>query len=119
MVNVGATVAREANSLGLAATLTETSRKSESPFSSSPRRLPLARYYNNLGVERVAAAARKRLEYFQRTIENDPSDPTILQHGVPLFPAGDRAGAAREIRHSARYAPERRRRQDDARIFTP
>jgi len=104
-------VAREANFyLGLAAYAHGDFAQSEAAFEFVAARLPLAEVYNNLGV--VAARgghsssshssnSKQAADYFQRAIENDPSDADYhFNLGVTLAADGDRAGAAREL-HTA------------------
>jgi tetratricopeptide (TPR) repeat protein len=95
-------VAREANFyLGLAAYAHGDLTKSESAFEFVVVRLPLAEVYNNLGVVAARRGQKKAADYFQRAIQNDPSDPDYhFNMGVTLSLAGDRAGAAREL-HTA------------------
>jgi tetratricopeptide (TPR) repeat protein len=100
-------VAREANFyLGLAAYAHGDLAKSESAFQFVAARLPLAEVYNNLGVVASRRGQKKATEYFQRAIENDPSDPDYhFNMGVTLSQAGDRAGAARELRTTLDHRP--------------
>ncbi len=97
-------VAREANFyLGLAAYSHGDFAKSESAFAFVAARLPLAEVYNNLGVvaARRGHSPKKAVDYFERAIQNDPSDADYhFNLGVTLTQAGDRVGAAREL-HSA------------------
>ena len=99
---VSGAVAREANFyLGLAAYAHGDFAKSESAFAFVAARLPLAEVYNNLGV--VAAhrghSPKTAADYFERAMRNDPSDADYhFNLGVALTQAGDRAGAARELR---------------------
>jgi tetratricopeptide (TPR) repeat protein len=93
-------LAREANFyLGLAAYAHGDYLKSESAFEFVAARLPLAEVYNNLGV--VAASRGKTktaADYFERAIQNDPSDPDYhFNLALTLAQAGDRAGEAREL----------------------
>jgi len=101
------TVAREANFyLGLAAYSHGDLAKSETAFQFVAARLPLAEVYNNLGVVASRRGQKKASEYFQRAIENDPSDPDYhFNMGVTLSQAGDRAGAARELRTALDHRP--------------
>jgi tetratricopeptide (TPR) repeat protein len=96
---ISGAVAREANFyLGLAAYAHGDFAKSESAFQFVAARLPLAEVYNNLGVVAARRGQKKAAEYFQRAIENDPSDPDYhFNMGVTLSQAGDRAGATREL----------------------
>ena len=97
-------IAREANFyLGLAAYAHGDFAKSESAFEFVAARLPLAEVYNNLGVVagRRGRSPKTAGDYFERAIQNDPSDPDYhFNLGVTLTLAGDRAGAAREL-HTA------------------
>ena len=95
-------VAREANFyLGLAAYAHGDLAKSEAAFAFVAARLPLAEVYNNLGVVAARRGQKKAADFFQRAIQNDPSDPDYhFNLGVTLSVAGDRAGAAREL-HTA------------------
>jgi Tfp pilus assembly protein PilF/TolB-like protein len=101
---VSGAVAREANFyLGLAAYAHGDFAKSESAFAFVAARLPLAEVYNNLGVvaTRRGHNPKTAADYFERAIQNDPSDPDYhFNLGVTLIQAGDRAGAAREL-HTA------------------
>jgi tetratricopeptide (TPR) repeat protein len=97
-------VAREANFyLGLAAFAHGDFAKSESAFEFVAARLPLAEVYNNLGVvaARRAHNSKKAADYFQKAIQNDPSDGDYhFNLAVTLAADGDRAAAAREL-HAA------------------
>ncbi len=95
-------VAREANFyLGLAAYAHGDYAKSESAFEFVAARLPLAEVYNNLGVVAARRGQKKAVDYFDKAIQNDPSDPDYhFNLGVTLSQAGDRAGAVREL-HTA------------------
>ena len=97
-----ASVAREANFyLGLAAYAHGDFAKSESAFEFVAARLPLAEVYNNLGVVAARRGQRKAADYFERAIQNDPSDADYhFNLGVTFTQTGDRAGAAREM-HTA------------------
>jgi len=103
-VQKSSAVAREANFyLGLAAYSRGDFAKSESAFAFVAARLPLAEVYNNLGVvaARRGHSSKTAADYFERAIQNDPSDPDYhFNMGVALTQAGDRAGAAREL-HTA------------------
>jgi tetratricopeptide (TPR) repeat protein len=101
-------VAREANFyLGLAAYAHGDFAKSETAFEFVAARLPLAEVYNNLGV--VAARRghpKTAAEYFERAIQNDPSDADYhFNLGVTLTLAGDRAAAARELHTALDHRP--------------
>jgi tetratricopeptide (TPR) repeat protein len=100
-------VAREANFyLGLAAYAHGDFAKSETAFQFVAARLPLAEVYNNLGVVAARRGQKKAADYFERAIQNDPSDPDYhFNMGVTLSQAGDRAGAARELRTALDHRP--------------
>jgi tetratricopeptide (TPR) repeat protein len=100
-------VAREANFyLGLAAYAHGDFAKSESAFQFVAARLPLAEVYNNLGVVAARRGQKKAVDYFERAIQNDPSDPDYhFNMGVTLSQAGDRAGATRELRTALDHRP--------------
>jgi tetratricopeptide (TPR) repeat protein len=100
-------VAREANFyLGLAAYAHGDFAKSEAAFQFVAARLPLAEVYNNLGVVAARRGQKKAAEYFERAIQNDPSDPDYhFNLGVTLSQAGDRAGATRELRTALDHRP--------------
>jgi Flp pilus assembly protein TadD len=102
-----ATVAREANFyLGLAAYAHGDFAKSESAFEFVAARLPLAEVYNNLGVVAARRGQKKAADYFERAIQNDPSDPDYrFNLGVTLAQAGDHVGAARELHAAIDHRP--------------
>ena len=84
--------------LGLAAYSHGDFVKSQSAFEFVAARLPLAEVYNDLGVVAARRGQKKAADYFQRAIQNDPSDPDYhFNMGVALNVAGDRAGATREL----------------------
>ena len=100
-------IAREANFyLGLAAYAHGDFAKSESAFAFVAARLPLAEVYNNLGVVAARRGQKKAADYFERAIQNDPSDADYhFNLGVALTQAGDRAGAARELHTALDHRP--------------
>jgi tetratricopeptide (TPR) repeat protein len=104
-----APVAREANFyLGLAAYAHADFARSESAFEFVAARLPLAEVYNNLGVvsARRGHSPKVAADYFERAIQNDPSDPDYhFNLGVSLAQAGDRTAAARELRAALENRP--------------
>jgi len=102
-----ASVAREANFyLGLAAYAHGDFAKSESAFEFVAARLPLAEVYNNLGVVAARRGQRKAADYFERAIQNDPSDADYhFNLGVTFTQTGDRAGAARELHTALDHHP--------------
>jgi tetratricopeptide (TPR) repeat protein len=100
-------VAREANFyLGLAAYAHGDFAKSQSAFEFVAARLPLAEVYNDLGVVAARRGQKKAVDYFEKAIENDPSDSDYhFNMAVTLNLAGDRAGAARELRTALDHRP--------------
>jgi Flp pilus assembly protein TadD/TolB-like protein len=100
-------IAREANFyLGLAAYAHGDFAKSESAFQFVAARLPLAEVYNNLGVVAARRGQKNAAEYFERAIQNDPSDADYhFNLGVTLALAGDRAAAARELHTALDHRP--------------
>jgi tetratricopeptide (TPR) repeat protein len=108
-VQKSSAVAREANFyLGLSAYAHGDFAKSESAFEFVAARLPLAEVYNDLGVvaARRGHSSKTAADYFQRAIQNDPSDADYhFNMGVTLSQAGDRAGAARELHTALDHRP--------------
>ena len=100
-------VAREANFyLGLAAYAHGDFAKSQSAFEFVGARLPLAEVYNNLGVVAARRGQKRAADYFDRAIQNDPSDPDYhFNMAVTLTAAGDRVGAARELHTALDHRP--------------
>jgi tetratricopeptide (TPR) repeat protein len=104
-----AAVSREANFfLGLAAYAQGDYARSESAFEFVAARLPLAEVYNNLGAvsARRGHNPKRAADYFERAIQNDPSDPDYhFNLAIALAQCGDRAGATREIRTALDHRP--------------
>jgi tetratricopeptide (TPR) repeat protein len=100
-------VAREANFyLGLAAFAHGDFAKSESAFEFVAARLPLAEVYNNLGAAAARRGQKKAADYFEKAIQNDPSDADYhFNLGVNLCQSGDRADAIRELRAALDHRP--------------
>jgi tetratricopeptide (TPR) repeat protein len=102
-------VAREANFyLGLAAYAHGDFAKSETALEFVAARLPLAEVYNNLGVvaARRGRNSKTAADYFERAIQNDPSDADYhFNMGVTLAADGDRAAAARELHTALDHRP--------------
>jgi tetratricopeptide (TPR) repeat protein len=102
-------VACEANFyLGLAAYTHRDFAKSETAFEFVAARLPLAEVYNNLGVvaARRGHSPKTAADYFERAIQNDPSDADYrFNLGVTLAQSGDRAAAARELHTALDHRP--------------
>jgi len=102
-----APVARESNFyLGLAAYAQGDLVRAQNAFSFVAARLPLAEVYNNLGVVASHREPRKAAEYFERAIEDDPSDADYRYNlGVNLVQTGDHAGAVRALRTALDLRP--------------
>ncbi len=103
------TLAREAHFyLGLAAYAQGDYAKSESAFEFVAARLPLAEVDNNLGVVAASRGKTKAAgSYFERAIQNDPSDPDYhFNLALTLTRAGDHAGAARELHATLDHRPD-------------
>ncbi|MGH9493133.1 MAG: tetratricopeptide repeat protein, partial [Terriglobales bacterium] len=100
-------LAREANFyLGLALFYAGDFERAESAFSFVASRLPLTEVYNNLGVTSARRGKKNAVEYFQKAVDADPTDPDYrFNLGVALSRAGDSAGAARELRETLRLRP--------------
>lgn len=101
------TVAREANFyLGLAAYAHGDFVRSQSAFEFVAARLPLAEVYNNLGAVAARRGQKKAADYFERAIQNDPSDSDYhFNMAVTLNLSGDRTGAVREFRAALEHRP--------------
>jgi Flp pilus assembly protein TadD/TolB-like protein len=92
--------------LGLAAFYHGDFARAENAFEFVAARLPLAEVYNNLGVVAARRGRKNSAEYFEKAIRNDPSDPDYhFNLGISLSLAGDRSGAARELRTALEQSP--------------
>ena len=99
-VQASSDVAREANFyLGLAAYAHGDFARAENAFEFVAARLPLAEVYNNLGVVAARRGQKKAADYFERAIQNDPSDADYhFNLALTLAQAGDHGDAVRELR---------------------
>jgi tetratricopeptide (TPR) repeat protein len=99
--------AREASFyLGLAAYSIGDLARAENAFQFVAGRLPLAEVYNDLGVVAGERGQKKATDYFEKAIQNDPSDADYhFNLGAALLQFGDRAGAARELRKALEERP--------------
>lgn len=106
-VSAASPLAREANFyLGLAAFYHGDFARAENAFTFVAAHLPLAEVYNNLGVVSARRGRKNATEYFEKAIRNDPGDPDYhFNLGLSLSLAGDRAGAARELRAALERRP--------------
>lgn len=100
-------VAREAKFyLGLAAYAQGDFAKSENAFAFVAARVPLAEVYNNLGVVASRRSQKNAADYFERAIQNDPSDADYhFNMAVSMAQAGDRNGASHELRADLEHRP--------------
>ncbi|MFI5108984.1 MAG: tetratricopeptide repeat protein [Terriglobales bacterium] len=99
--------AREASFyLGLAGYYMGDFAKSEDAFAFVASRLPLTEVYNNLGVVAGRRGKRSEIEYFQKAVKADPSDPDYhFNLGIALYKASDLAGASRQLRETLALRP--------------
>jgi tetratricopeptide (TPR) repeat protein len=106
-VSSASPMAREANFfLGLAAYEHGDLARAETAFEFVAARLPLAEVYNNLGVVAARRGHKTSVEYFEKAIRNDPSNPDYhFNLGVVLNQSGDSAGANRELRAALERRP--------------
>ncbi len=80
--------------------------KAEDAFNFVASRLPLTEVYNNLGVVCGRRGKRSEIEYFQKAVKADASDPDYhFNLGVALYRAGDMAGASRQLRETLSLRP--------------
>ena len=107
-IQASAAAAREANFyLGLAAYAHGDFARAENAFEFVAARLPLAEVYNNLGVVAARRGQKKAADYFERAIQNDPSDADYhFNLAVTLAQAGDHSDAARELRATLDRRPD-------------
>jgi tetratricopeptide (TPR) repeat protein len=106
-ISNSSSVVREAKFyLGLAAYAQGDFAKSESAFAFVAARVPLAEVYNNLGVVASRRSQKNAADYFERAIQNDPSDADYhFNMAVTLAQTGDRSGAARELHADLEHRP--------------
>ena len=99
--------AREASFyLGLSAFYLGDFAKAEDAFSFVAARLPLTEVYNNLGVVAGRRGKRTEIDYLQKAVKADPSDPDYhFNLGVALYKTGDLAGASRQLRETLNLRP--------------
>ena len=81
--------------------------KAEAAFRSLAARLPLTEVYNNLGVTASRRGDKRAREYFEKSVQDDPSDPDYhFNLAVVLQREGETAGAMRQLRESVRLRPD-------------
>ena len=95
-------LAREANFyLGLAAYYHGDFQRADAAFHFVAARLPLAEVYSNLGAVNSHIDRKMAVQYFQKAIDADPSDPDYhFNLAIQLYRMGDSAGASRQLRET-------------------
>lgn len=81
--------------------------KAEQAFRATEARLPLTEVYNNLGVVSSRRGKRtKAVEYFQKAVQADPTDPDYrFNLAVALYRNGEVASASRQLREVTARRP--------------
>jgi Tfp pilus assembly protein PilF/TolB-like protein len=100
--------ANEANfMLGLSAYYIGEFDRAEQAFRFTESRLPLIEIYNNLGVVSSRRGRKSAaVEYFQKAVQADPSDPDYhFNLAVALYRNGETANAARQLRDTISRRP--------------
>ncbi len=93
--------------LGLSAFYGGQADKAQAAFVSLSERLPLTEIFNNLGVLAARRGDRRAREYFERSVETEPSDPDYhFNLAVELYREGDSAAASRELRAALAIQPD-------------
>lgn len=78
----------------------------EEAFQFLASRLPLTEVYNNLGVVAARRGKRAELEYFQKAVQADASDPDYrFNLALALYKFNDPGGAARQLREVLSLRP--------------
>ena len=92
--------------LGLSAYYAGDFARAEEAFSFLANTLPLTEVYNNLGVVEGRRGKRSELEYLQKAIAADPSDPDYhFNLAVAYYRVGDHTNAARQLREVLTLKP--------------
>ena len=93
--------------LGLAAFYGGQMEKAAAAFRSLAARLPLTEVYNNLGVVSARLGDKRTRDYFEKSVENDPSDPDYhFNLAVAMAREGEQQEAARELRAVLELHPD-------------
>jgi tetratricopeptide (TPR) repeat protein len=80
--------------------------KAEAAFHALAARLPLTEVFNNLGVAAARRGDQRARGYFEKAIQNDPSDADYhFNLGLQLYKEGDTTGATRQLRESLALTP--------------
>lgn len=100
-------LAREANfCVGLAAYSLGDFAKAESAFSFVALSFPLPEVYNNLGVVSGRRGKKNEIDFFQKAVKGDPSDPDYhFNLGLAFYHAGDMSSAARQLHETLALRP--------------
>jgi tetratricopeptide (TPR) repeat protein len=92
--------------LGLAACNAGQFDKAESAFTFVAARLPLTEVYNNLGVVQAKRGKKTAIEYFQKAVDADSTEPDYhFNLAVALYKTGDASGASRQLKQTLVLRP--------------
>lgn len=87
--------------LGLAAFYANQLDKAAAAFQDLSTRLPLTEIYNDLGVVEARRGSKQARNYFEKSVQTDPSDPDYhFNLAVELYREGDTQSSVRELRAS-------------------
>lgn len=93
--------------LGLSSFYAGQAEKAQAAFASLSERLPLTEIFNNLGVVAARRGDKRAREYFERSVQTEPSDPDYhFNLAVELYREGDSAAASRELRAALAIQPD-------------
>ena len=100
-------LANEANFfLGLSSYYTGNFERAENAFQSLAEKIPLTEVYNNLGVVSARRGKKNAIEYIQRTVQADTSDPDYhFNYAVALYRSGDNQSAAKQLKEGLAIKP--------------
>jgi tetratricopeptide (TPR) repeat protein len=80
--------------------------KAESALNLLVSQMPLLEVYNNLGVVAARRGESRALEYLQKAVDGDPSDPDYhFNLGGAYYRAGDMAKASEQLREALTLKP--------------
>lgn len=80
--------------------------RAENAFSFLAEQFPLTEVYNNLGVVEARRGRKTAVQYLEKAVDADPSDPDYhFNLAVALYRAGDPNGAIRELRETLKLRP--------------
>jgi tetratricopeptide (TPR) repeat protein len=93
--------------LGLAAFYSGQMERAAEAFRRLASRLPLTEVYNNLGVVSARLGDHRALDYFQKSVDTDPSDPDYhFNLAVEFQRQGQHQDAARELKAALAAHPD-------------